>query len=88
MIRFSSLFLGLATLLSFSLATSANPVTSTAPLKETQCSQSVCTKNCDAKGQKCLISCDDKATGNNCKKNLNHVTPYGVLDITPKRASP
>jgi len=88
MIRFSSLFVGLATLVSLSLATSANAVTSTAPLKEAQCSQSVCTKNCDAKGQKCLITCDDKAAGNNCRKSLNHVTPYGVLEVTPKRASP
>ena len=88
MIRFSSLFVGHAMLVSFSFATSANPVTSTAPLKEAQCSQSVCTKNCDAKGQKCLITCDDKATGNNCKKNLTHTTPYGVLEVTPKRASP
>jgi hypothetical protein len=88
MIRFIALFLGLATLGYFSPATWANPATSTAPLKEAQCKQSVCTKNCDAKGQKCLVTCDDKATGNNCRKNLNHVTPYGVLEITPKRASP
>jgi len=88
MIRFSSLFVGHAMLVSLSLATSANPVASTAPLKEAQCSRSVCTKNCDAKGQKCLITCDDKATGDKCRKNFNHVTPYGVLELTPKRASP
>jgi hypothetical protein len=65
----------------------AAPVTSpTTPLKDTQCTQSVCTTKCDAKNEKCRISCDDKAPGNNCKKNFNHVSPYGVLDMTPKRA--
>jgi hypothetical protein len=83
MTRFIALFVGLATLGYFSLATWAKPITSTAPLKDAQCGQSVCTKNCDTKGQKCLITCDDKAT-NNCKKNLIHVTPYGVLEVIPK----
>src|SRR5215831_7064449 len=36
---------------------------------------------------KCLITCDEKANGN-CRINLNHVTPFGVLEVRPKRASP
>ena len=88
MFKFIKLLVGLATLGYFSLATWAKPITSTAPLKDGQCSQSVCMKNCDTKGQKCLITCDDKATSDNCKKNLNHVTPFGVLEVIPKRAPP
>ena len=57
-------------------------------LKRRSISQSVCMKNCDTKGQKCLITCDDKATSDNCKKNLNHVTPFRVLEVIPKRAPP
>jgi len=34
-----------------------------------------------------LITCDEKANGN-CRINLNHVTPFGVLEVRPKRASP
>jgi hypothetical protein len=87
MISFIRLFVGLATLGCFSLTTWAKPVTSTAPLKGAQCSQSVCTKNCDTKGLKCLITCDGKAN-DNCKTNLNYVTPFGVLEVRPKKASP
>ena len=84
MIRFIALLFGLATFGYFSQATWANPATSTSPLKEAQCDQSVCTKKCDAKGQRCLINCDGKATGNNCTKNPKHVTPYGVLEVKTK----
>jgi hypothetical protein len=84
MTRFIALLMGLATLGYFS-ATWAKPVTSTA--KDAQCNQSVCAKKCDTQGQKCLITCDDRATGN-CKVNLNHVTPFGALEVRPKRASP
>jgi hypothetical protein len=87
MTRFIALLMGLATLGYFS-ATWAKPVTATVPPKDAQCNQSVCAKKCDTQGQKCLITCDDKATGNNCKANLNHVIPLGVLEVRPKRASP
>lgn len=82
MVRFIALFMGLATL-GYSLATWAKPIAPTATSKDAQCSQSVCTTKCDAKNEKCLIACDDKAASN-CKKNFNHVTPYGVLEVTPK----
>jgi len=87
MIRFIRLFLGVGILGCFSFTVWAKPITSPAPLKDAQCSQSVCTKNCDTKGLKCLITCDDKANGN-CRTNLNHVTPFGVLEVRPKKASP
>ena len=87
MIRFIRLFLGVVILGCFSFTAWAKPVASPASLKDAQCSQSVCTKNCDTKGLKCLITCDDKANGN-CRINLNHVTPIGVLEVRPKRASP
>ena len=87
MTKLIALFVGPAALGYFSLAW-AKPIVSTATSKDAQCSQSVCITKCDAKNEKCLITCDDKAAGNNCKKNLNHVTPYGVLEVTPKRGSP
>jgi|GEM_PF-1641846 hypothetical protein len=88
MLKSITLMVALATLGCFSLATWAKPVTSAVPPKDAQCSQSVCTTKCDAKNEKCLVTCDDKAASNNCTKKFNHVTPYGVLEVTPKRGSP
>jgi hypothetical protein len=68
-----------------SLATWAQQVTSPATLKDSQC-QSVCATKCDANGRKCLITCDDRKTGNNCGKS-SHVTPYGSLEVMNQRGS-
>jgi hypothetical protein len=88
MLKSVTLMVALATLGCLSLATWAKPVISTATSKDTQCSQNVCTTKCNAKNEKCLVTCEDKAAGNNCTKKFNHVTPYGVLEVIPKRASP
>src|SRR5262245_19366592 len=90
MLKSITLIVALATLGCVSLASWAKPVTtSTAISKDTLCSQSACTTKCDAKGGKCLVTCDDnKVTGNNCSRNFKHVTPYGELEVTPKRGSP
>jgi hypothetical protein len=78
----------LATLGCFSVAW-AEPVTSTAILKDVQCRQSACTTKCDAKGEKCLINCDDKQTGNDkCKNSFYRVSPFGVLEVTGKQRTP
>jgi hypothetical protein len=69
-----------------SLATWAQSVTLPATSKDTQCRQSVCTTKCDANGKKCLITCDDRETGNNCGKSV-HVTPYGSLEVMNQRGS-
>jgi len=79
MLKFITLMVTPVTLGCFSIATWAEPVTSTATLKA-QCPQSVCTTKCDAKGEKCLITCDDKKTGNNCVKS-SYRTPGGVLEV-------
>jgi hypothetical protein len=84
MLKSITLMVALAALGCLSLATWAKPVTP----KDAQCSQSVCTTKCDAKNEKCLVTCDDKAASNNRTKKFNHVTPYGVLEVTPKRGSP
>ena len=76
----------LVTLNSFSIASWATPVTSTRSLKEAQCT--ACTTKCDAKNEMCSITCDDKVPGNNCGKKFKHVTPFGVLEVTPKRGTP
>ena len=75
-----SIALALATLGCSSLATWAQPATSTATSKDAQCRQSVCTTKCDAKGEKCLVTCDDKKTGNNCGKS-SYRFPWGVLEV-------
>jgi hypothetical protein len=88
MLKSITLMVAIATLGYFSGAIWAKPVTSTTTSKDPQCSQSVCTKKCDAKNEKCSISCDDKAASNTCGKNSKHVTPFGVLEVIPKRGSP
>ena len=75
-----SIALALATLGCSSLATWAQPATSTATSKDAQCRQSVCTTKCDAKGEKCLITCDDRKTGNNCGKSSYRI-PWAVLEV-------
>ena len=60
-------------------------VTSSAALKDVQCRQSVCTTNCDGKGEKCLVTCDDKKPSGNCAKSFYRASPYGVLEVTPPR---
>jgi hypothetical protein len=59
-----------------------------ATLKDIQCRQSVCTTKCDVKGEKCLVSCDDKQANNNCKKSFYRASPFGVLEVAPQRKSP
>ena len=83
-----TLIVALATVLCFSIGTNAEPVTSKAILKDVQCRQSACATKCDAKGEKCLVSCDDKQTGSECKKSFYRVSPFGVLEVTPQRRSP
>ena len=78
--------LALATLGCFSLAR-AETVTSTAILKDVQCRQSACTTKCDAKGERCLVTCNDSEKGNNCKKSFYRVSPFGVLEV-PRQKSP
>jgi hypothetical protein len=83
-----ALIVALAALWCFSVVTWAESVTSIAILKDVQCRQSVCKTKCDAKGEKCLVSCDDKQTGSQCKKSFYRVSPFGVLEVTPQRGSP
>ena len=81
--------LALATMACFSIGTYAEPVTSKAILKDGQCRQSACATKCDAKGEKCLVTCDDKQPGNDkCKKGFYHVSPFGVLEVTRQQKSP
>src|SRR5262245_14199831 len=75
-----ALTVSLATLGCSSLATRAEPAASIATSKDAQCRQSVCTTKCDAKGEKCLITCDDKKTGNNCGKSSYRI-PWAVLEV-------
>src|SRR5262249_20288569 len=79
MLKSITLMVAPITLACFSIATWAEPLASTATLKA-QCRQSMCTTKCDAKGEKCLITCDDKKTGNNCGKS-SFRTPGGVLEV-------
>ena len=82
------LMVALATLECFSVVTRAEPLTSTAIIKDVQCRQSACTTKCDAKGEKCLVTGDDKSTANNkCKKSFYRVSPFGVLEVTPQQRS-
>ena len=84
-----TLLVALATLAWFSIETCADPVTSKAILKDVQCRQSACATKCDAKGEKCLVTCDDKQTGNDkCKKSFYRVSPFGVLEVTRQQKSP
>jgi hypothetical protein len=88
MLNSITLIAALATLGCFSVA-GAEPVTSTAVLKDVQCRQSACTTKCDAKGEKCLINCNDKQTGNSdCKKSFYRVSPFGVLEVARKQRAP
>ena len=82
-----TLIVALATLAVFSVVTWAKSITPTAMPKDAQCRQSACTTKCDAKGEKCLVTCDDKQTSNNCSKSFYRVSPFGVLEVTPP-ASP
>ena len=66
----------------------AKPPTSTATPKDVQCRQSACTTKCDVKGEKCLVTCEDKNAGNNCKNSFYSVSPFGVLEVVPQRGSP
>ena len=83
-----TLIVALATLGCLSTEIRAEPPTSKAILKDVQCRQSVCATKCDAKGEKCLVTCDDKRMGNKCKKNFYRVSPFGVLEVTPQQKSP
>jgi hypothetical protein len=83
-----ALIVALATLGWFSVVTCAEPVTSKAILKDTQCRQSACATKCDAKGEKCLVTCDDKQTGDKCKNGFYRVSPFGVLEVRPQQKSP
>jgi len=78
-----ALLVALATLTWFSIETRAEPVTSKTILKDAQCRQSACATKCDAKGEKCLVTCDDKQASNDkCKKSFYRVSPFGVLEVT------
>jgi hypothetical protein len=66
MLKSITLMVALATLGCLSLATWAKPVTP----KDAQCSQSVCTTKCDAKNEKCLVTCDDKAASITAQRSL------------------
>jgi hypothetical protein len=88
MLKSITLMLAIATLGCFSVAIWAKPIASTTTAKDAQCNQNVCTTKCDAKNEKCSITCEDKAAGNNCGKDFKHVTPFGVLEVTPKRGAP
>ena len=81
-----TLIVALATLGCFSVGSRAELIKSTAILKDVQCRQSVCTTKCDAKGERCLVTCDDKQT-DTCKKSFYRVSPFGVLQVTPQRGS-
>ena len=81
-----TLIVALATLGCFSVGSRAESTKSTAILKDVQCRQSVCTTKCDAKGERCLVTCDDKQT-DTCKKSFYRVSPFGVLQVTPQRGS-
>ena len=83
-----TLIVALATLPCFSIGTCAEPVTSKAILKDVQCRQSACATKCDAKGEKCLVTCDDKQTGDKCKNGFYRVSPFGVLEVRPQQKSP
>ena len=83
-----TLIVAFATLEFFSTGTRAESLTSKAILKDVQCRQSVCATKCDTKGEKCLVTCDDKQTGNKCKKSFYRVSPFGVLEVTPQQKSP
>jgi hypothetical protein len=83
-----TMIVAIATLACFSIGVCAEPVTSKATLKDVQCRQSACATKCDAKGEKCLVTCDDKQTDNKCKKSFYRVSPLGVLEVKPQRGSP
>ena len=83
-----TLIVAFATLGCFSTGTRAEPLTSKAALKDVQCRQSVCATKCDAKGEKCLVTCDDKQTSDKCKKSFYRVSPLGVLEVKPRRGTP
>ena len=73
-----TLIVALATLAVFSVVTWAKSIAPTAMPKDAQCRQSACT-TCDAKGKKCLVTCDDKQTSNNCSKSFYRVSLDGRL---------
>jgi len=80
------LLLALTSFVSVSRATwAAQSTTSAATLRDVQCRQNVCTTKCDAKGEKCLVTCDDKPGSNNCKKSFYRASPSGVLEVAPQR---
>jgi hypothetical protein len=68
MLKSITLMLAIATLGCFSVAIWAKPIASTTTAKDAQCNQNVCTTKCDAKNEKCSITCEDKAAGNNCER--------------------
>jgi len=80
--------IGLTIFAGGSAAAWAQSTKSAAVLRDVQCRQNVCTTKCDAKGEKCLVSCDDKQVSNDCKKSFYRVSPFGVLEVAPQRKSP
>jgi len=77
----------LAVLGCVSVAWGKSPIAAATP-KDVQCPQSACTTKCDVKGEKCLVTCDEKRAGNNCKESFYRISPFGVLEVTPQRGSP
>ena len=81
------LILALTMLWSISVTARGETSASTATLKDVQCRQNACTTKCDAKGEKCLVSCSDNQTNSNCKKSFYRASPYGVLEVSPQQKS-
>ena len=83
-----TLIVAFATLGCFSIVTCAEPAYFESDSKGRSMPSSVCATKCDAKGEKCLVTCDDKQTGNKCKNGFYRVSPFGVLEVRPQQKSP